>query len=139
VSLIRSVFLKFAVIILIVLNTSEVWAERWKCYGVNENGWYFYDTESLTRPRENIVMVAVQSAYTEKGVSHWVREGGKEFQNLGYSLVSCELNCAERSIRNLQIVFYSRGKNHLHSQTTNGSCLRFTSEVLCKQVANNPR
>ncbi len=137
VSLIRSVFLMFAVIILIVLNTSEVWAERWKYYGVNENGWYFYDTESLTRPQENIVMVAVQSTYTEKGVSQWVREGGKEFQNLGYSLVWSELNCAERSIRNLQIVFYSKGKEIFYPIRNNEWQLFVPdsmAEVLWKEV-----
>ncbi len=135
--MIRSLSVKFVVIILIILNTSEVWAERWKYYGVNENGWYFYDTESLTRPQENTVIVSVQSAYTEKGVSHWVREGGKEFQNLGYSLVWCELNCAERSIRNLRIVFYSSGKKIFYPIRSNEWQLFVPdsmSEGLCNQV-----
>ena len=137
VSLIRVFSVTFAVIVLIILNTSEAWTERWKYYGTNENGWYFYDTESLTRPQETIVMVSVQSAYTEKGVSHWVREGGKEFQNLGYSLVWCELNCAERSIRNLRIVFYSRGKEIFYPIRNNEWQLFVPdsmSEVLSNQV-----
>ena len=110
VQLVRSLSIKFVVIALIIFSISEAWGARWKYYGTNENGWYFYETESMTWPSENVVVVLVQSAYTEKGVSHWVREGGKEFQNLGYSLVWCELNCAERATRHLQIVFYSKDK-----------------------------
>jgi hypothetical protein len=108
VSLVRPLSINFLVILLIMFNIVEAWGARWKYYGANENGWYFYEVESITRPSENVVVVLVQSAYTEKGVSHWVREGGEEFQNLGYSFVWCELNCAERAVRHLQIVFYSK-------------------------------
>jgi len=58
--------------------------------------------------------VCVQSIYTEKGKSHWVREGGKGFQNLGFSLVLSEYNFIERSIRHLQIVFYSKNEEVFH-------------------------
>jgi hypothetical protein len=111
VSLLRSLSINFLVIMLIMFNIVEAWGARWKYYGANENGWYFYEVESITRPSENVVAVLVQSAYTEKGVSHWVREGGEEFQNLGYSFVWCELTCAERAVRHLQIVFYSKEKD----------------------------
>jgi hypothetical protein len=85
-----------------------VWGLDWKYYGTDEEGSYFYETESMTRLSQNIVRVWVQSIYTEEGVSHWVREGGKEFQNLNFSLILSEYNCRERSIRHLRIVFYSK-------------------------------
>ena len=137
VSLIKSLSLNFVVMVLIIFNIAEAWGERWKYYGANEDGWYFYDTESLSWPQENIVTVLVQSAYTEKGVSHWIREGGKEFRNLGYSLVWCELNCAERSIRHLRIVFYSKEKE-IYYPIRNEEWHFFVpdsmSEVLYRQV-----
>jgi hypothetical protein len=137
VSLIRSLAINSVAIVLILFNMAEAGGERWKYYGANENGWYFYDTESLTWPKETIALVLVQSAYTEKGVSHWVTEGGEEFENLGYSFVWCELNCAERSIRHLQIVFYSKGKEIFYP-IRNDEWQLFVpdamSEVLCKQV-----
>jgi hypothetical protein len=37
-----------------------------------------------------------------------VREGGKGFQDLDFTLISLELNCVNRSARYLQIVFYSK-------------------------------
>jgi len=93
---------------LVVMGYTEGWGVDWKYYGTNEDGSYFYDTESITRPSQNLVDVWVQSAYTQKSISHWVREGGESFQDLDFTLISLELNCVERSARYLQIVFYSK-------------------------------
>jgi hypothetical protein len=62
----------------------------------------------MKRLSGNNLRVWVQSIYTEKGISHWVREGGKEFQNLDFSLILSEFSCVERSIRHLRILFYSK-------------------------------
>jgi len=89
---------------------AEVWGFDWKYYGTNEEGSYFYETESMKRQSQNIVRVCVQSIYTEKGISQWVREGGEKFQNLDFSLVLSDLNCADKAIRHLRIVFYSKNE-----------------------------
>lgn len=95
---------------LALFGYEEVWGFDWKYYGTNEEGSYFYETESMTRSSKNIVRVCVQSIYTEKGIYHWVRGGGKEFQNLDFSLILLEINCIERSIRHLRILFYSKNE-----------------------------
>ena len=89
---------------------SEGWGFDWKYYGTNEEGSYFYETESMKRLSNNIVRVCVQSIYTERGVSQWVREGGREFQNLDFSLILSDFNCIERSIRHLRIAFYTKNE-----------------------------
>jgi hypothetical protein len=93
---------------LIIFFCAEAWGFHWKYYGTNEDGTYFYETETVTRLSRQIVRVCVQSIYTEKGVSHWVKWGGKEFQRLEFTLIFSELNCVEKSIRHLRIVFYSK-------------------------------
>lgn len=93
---------------LAIFGYAEAWGVNWKYYGTNEDGSYFYDTESMTRHPKDLIEVWVQSAYTEKSLSHWVREGGKDFQDLDFTLISLELNCVERSARYLRIVFYSK-------------------------------
>jgi len=93
---------------LVLLGHPKGWAVDWKYYGTNEDGSYFYDTESLKRPSKNLVEIWVQSAYSEKSISHWVSQGGKGFEDLDFTLISLELNCAERSARYLRIVFYSK-------------------------------
>jgi hypothetical protein len=100
----------FVVIGLTVFAYAGAWAVDWKYYGSNEEGTYFYETETMTRLSQNTVRVCVQSIYTEKGISHWVREGGKEFQNLDFSLILSEYNCIDRSVRHLHIRFYSKNE-----------------------------
>jgi len=108
----KSLWSKLGVILgiigLILFGHTEGWGVDWRYYGTNEDGSYFYDTESMTRPSKNLVEVWVQSAYSEKSISHWVSEGGKGFQDLDFSLIFLELNCVERSVRYLRIVFYSK-------------------------------
>ncbi len=108
----KSLLINFKVILGIIglslFGYAEVWGVDWKYYGTNEDGSYFYDTESMTRNPKNLVEVWVQSAYTEKSISRWVREGGKHFQDLDFTLILLELNCLERSTRYLRIVFYSK-------------------------------
>lgn len=93
---------------LAIFGYSEARGFDWKYYGTNEEGTYFYETETMTRLSQNIVRVCIQSIYTEKGISHWVKGGGKEFQELDFSLILFEFNCVEKSIRHLRIVFYSK-------------------------------
>jgi len=80
----------------------------WKYYGTNQDGSYYYFTESMARSSRNIVRVWVHSTYTDQGITRWVRGGGKEFQDLGSTLVLSELDCVYSAIRSLQIVFYSK-------------------------------
>lgn len=107
----KSLSVKVGVVLVIglsIFSYVEVWGTDWKYYGTNEDGLYFYDTESMTRSSKNLIDVWVQSEYSEKSISNWVREGGKGFQDLDFSLILFELNCVERSARYLQIVFYSK-------------------------------
>ncbi len=110
----RQLGVVLGVIGLIVLGYTEGWGVDWKYYGTNEDGSYFYDTESMTRSSRDLVEVWVQSDYSEKGRSHWVREGGKRFEDLDFSLILLALNCGDRSARYLRIVFYSKNGNVFH-------------------------
>ncbi|NWG04599.1 MAG: hypothetical protein HXY44_17240 [Syntrophaceae bacterium] len=99
---------------LFIFDSTTAWGESvWKYYGNDEYGSYYYDAENVTRLSKEMRRVWVQSAYTDQGISYWVQGGGEEFQNLGYTIVWIELNCVERAIRSLQIVFYSRDKKVL--------------------------
>ncbi len=107
----RFIFFKvFLIAALSIFIHSEVWGFNWKYYGTNEEGSYFYETESMTRLPDKSLRLCVQAIYTEKGVSHWVKEGGKEFQNLDFTLILSEFNCVEKSIRHLRIAFYSKNQ-----------------------------
>jgi hypothetical protein len=131
---------------LLILCSQQAWGESpWKFYGTNEEGSYYYDAETMTRPSKEMIRVWVQSAYTDQGISRWVRGGGEEFQNLGYTLVLIELNCVDRSLHSLQIVFYSRDKEVLTPINTKeweffapDSMSEALYEALCKLNNANP-
>ena len=96
-------------LVLLILYSGETWGESiWKYYGTNEDGSYYYNAETTTRQSREMVRVWIQSVYTDQGIIHIVRGGGEQFQNLGYTLALIELNCIDRTIRSLQIVFYSK-------------------------------
>jgi hypothetical protein len=96
----------------------------------------------MTRLFQNVVRACGQSIYTEKGISHWVKEGGKGFESLDFSLVLSEYHCIERSIRHLRIRFYSKNEEVFYPiKTMNGS---FSSQTLCpglysRRYVNNKR
>ena len=103
-----NIHITFLLIGLAIFFGMQAWGVNWKYYGTNEEGTYYYDTETLTRLSKSSIRVCVQSIYTEKGVSHWVKDGGRGFQNLDFSLILSEYNCIDRSVRHLRIRFYSK-------------------------------
>ncbi len=92
----------------ILCSTGVQGGTDWKYYGANQDGSYFYRTESMAKSSRNIVRVWVHSTYTDQGITRWVRGGGKEFQDLGSTLVLSELDCVYGAFRSLQIIFYSK-------------------------------
>ncbi len=92
----------------VIFLYQPVWGREWKLYGTDEEGAYFYDPESMNSPSQNLVRVFVQWVYTEKGVSQWVEVGGESFKNLDFCVAWLEFHCIEKSIRYLQILFYSK-------------------------------
>ncbi len=125
---------------LAVLLGAKAWGVNWKYYGTNEEGIYYYDKETLTHLSKNTIRACVQSIYTEKGVSHWVKEGGRGFQNLDFSLILSEYNCIDRSVRHLHIRFYSKSgevfypiKNDEWQLFAPDSMVGVLFEEICKQ------
>jgi hypothetical protein len=135
-----NIYFTFLVIGLAAFLGTEAWGVNWKYYGTNEEGTYYYDTQTLTRLSRSNIRVCVQSIYTEKGVSHWVKEGGKEFQKLDFSLILSEYNCIDRSVRHLRILFYSKSgevfypiKNDEWQLFAPDSMVGALFEEICKQ------
>jgi hypothetical protein len=69
-----------------------------------------------------------------------VKEDGKGFQNLDFSLILSEYNCIDRSVRHLRILFYSKGgevfypiKNEEWQLFAPDSMVGALFEEICKQ------
>ena len=85
------------VIGLAIFGCAKAWAEDWTLYAKTDLYECSYDTEHMIRSSQDIVKVWTKLVYTERGVAEMVKEFGKHYENLSYSLELWEINCAEKS------------------------------------------
>ena len=100
---------------LAILSHAEVWGADWRLISSTDSYKCFYDAENITRSSKNIVGVLVRLEYTERGVVEMVKEFGKHYENLSYSLELWEINCAEKRHRLLSTTAYSVEGNILYT------------------------
>ena len=103
------------VIGLAIFGCAEVWGADWRLISSTDSYKCFYDTENITRSSKNIVGVWARLEYTERGVVEMVKEFGKHYENLSYSLELWEINCAEKKHRLLSTTAYSVEGNILYT------------------------
>jgi Surface-adhesin protein E len=90
----------------------EKWAgvkvgEGWKYYFSHAEYLAFYDAKSITRPYKDIVTVWVRWNLSKKFVGDFVREHGKEFENLSYIKQWVEVSCLEKKTNILSLATYN--------------------------------
>jgi hypothetical protein len=82
------------------------------------------------------VLVSVKLEYTEKGIAEHIKEFGKDFENLSYSLQSWEVGCRAKTERILSINQYSVEGNILNTKPAKSrlseSLSKSLSETVCK-------
>ena len=103
------------VIGLAIFGCAEAWAEDWRLYAKTDLYECFYNSEDMIRSSEDIVKVWAKLVYTEKGVIEMVKEFGKHYENLSYSLELWEINCAGKKHHLLSITAYSLEGNILYT------------------------
>jgi hypothetical protein len=86
---------------------AEVWGADWKLYGEATTSRQYYDSESITRPSQNIVRVWVKLSYTDKGIINMVGKYGAKYKELSFALVLWEFDCAEKKLRTFSETLYS--------------------------------
>jgi hypothetical protein len=97
-----------------------VWAADWKLFAETDLYECFYDAEDATPPSNDIVDVWAKLEYTKKGVKGIVKEFGKYYANLSFSLELLEINCAEKKDRILSITGYSAEGKILYANSAEG-------------------
>jgi len=100
---------------LAILGCAETWAKDWRLYAKNDLYECFYDSEDIIPSSQDIVTVWTKLVYTERGIIEMVKEFGKHYENLSYSLELWEMNCAEKKHRLLSTTAYSVEGNILYT------------------------
>jgi hypothetical protein len=104
----------------VILSCAGVYGADWRSYAKTDLYECFYDAENMIRSSPDIVEVWTKSEYTERGVIEMVKEFGKHYENLSYSLELWEMNCAEKKDRLLSITAYSLEGNILYTDEAGG-------------------
>ncbi len=93
---------------LMILGNSEVRRADWKLYSETDFFVSYYDKETINHISKNIINVWVKEVNTEKGITDMVNRFGEEFKNCDHIKKLYEVDCAEKRIRVLSSVAYSR-------------------------------
>jgi hypothetical protein len=109
-----------AVIGLTILGHAEAWGADWRFFNSTDLYECFYYEDSMTHPSKNMVQLWIKLEYTEKGVTGKVKEFGKHYEPLKYSLQLWEINCATKKDHILLNKDYSVEGNILNTKPPKG-------------------
>jgi hypothetical protein len=104
-------FVLFGFLILIGfcrLDHAEAGGTDWKFLEKDDEGVWFYDSESIECLSNNMIRVRTKKIYDEKGVSKAVEKYGKDYISLDQVRSVWERDCFRRKVRLLSGVFYSK-------------------------------
>ncbi len=109
---------------------------RWKSFSSTDlyEGFYYVSKSHLLY--KGTVLVSVKLEYTEKGVAAYVREFGKDYENLSYSLQLWEVDCRGKTRRMSSSSQYSVTGNIISTKPAKGrlseSLGKSLSEAVCE-------
>jgi hypothetical protein len=113
-SLLAKLRVPFAILGLVILVHAEAWGADWKFFSSTDSYEGFYYADNMTHPSKNIVRVWIKLEYTEKGVTGMVKEFGKHYEPLSYSLQLWEIDCLAKKQNILLVKDYSADGNILN-------------------------
>lgn len=97
-----------------LLDHAEAGGAEWKFLETDDEGIWFYDSESVECFSDDIIRVQTKKIYDKKGVLKAVEKHGKDYMNLDHVLSVWEIDCFRRKFRLLSAVFYSKDNSIIH-------------------------
>jgi hypothetical protein len=135
----KSFLVKLGVVLtigIVIFGCGGMRGARWKSFSSTDlyEGFYFVSKSHLLY--KGTVLVSVKLEYTEKGIAEHIKEFGKDYENLSYSLQSWEVDCRANKERILSNNRYSVEGNLINTKSAKGrlseSLGKSLSEVVCK-------
>jgi hypothetical protein len=139
----KSLSVKLGVILmgLGIFGCAGMQAADWKLFAETQAdiGIIYYDAANITHPSKDIVRTLLRLVYSKDGVALQVKEQGKRYEDLSYTLILLEVNCAAKKNRVLQSTSYSRDGNVISSNQSQQAEWSFispgsTGEILYRTV-----
>jgi hypothetical protein len=133
----KSLLGKLGVILIIGLVTFGCAGMRgasWKSFCSTDfyEGFYYVIKSHLLY--KGTVQVAVKLEYTKRGIAEHIKEFGKDYENLSYSLQEWEVDCPAKKERILSNNRYSVEGNLINTKLDEGSLSQSLGESLSEAV-----
>jgi hypothetical protein len=132
-----SVRLGVALVIgMVVFGCAGMREARWKSFISTDlyEGFYYVSRSHLLY-KSNVPQVSVKLEYTKKGIAEYVKEFGKNYENLSYSLQLWEVDCRGKTQRIASSSQYSITGNIINTKPDKGrlseSLGKNLSEAVC--------
>jgi hypothetical protein len=134
----KSLLGKLGVVVIIGIVTfgcAEMRGGQWKSFSSTDlyEGFYYVSNSHLLY-KSTVQQVSVKLEYTKKGIAEYVKEFGKDYENLSYSLQFLEIECRTKTQRILSIDEYSAEGNILKIKPRKRSLSKSLAESLSKAV-----
>lgn len=135
----KSFLVKWGAVLIIGIVTfgcAGMRRESWKSFTSTDlyEGFYYVTKSHLLY--KGTVQVAVRVEYTKKGIAEHIKEFGKDYKNLSYSLQEWEVDCPGKKERILSNNRYSVEGNLINAKFAKGrlseSFGKSLSEAVCK-------
>ncbi|MGA2465529.1 MAG: surface-adhesin E family protein [Thermodesulfobacteriota bacterium] len=133
----KSLSVRLGVIVVIglaIFGNAEVWGADWKFYGSTEMYLGYYDAQGITRPSKNIIRVWGKDIFMKEGVSKLVRKSGKGYENFSHSISLSEINCVEKTFRQLKVTFYDNEGGSIGTSNSPSEWIFFTPESMGEKL-----
>ncbi len=136
----KKILLSNFLTIYIFFSYSVVWGVDWQYYGLTEEAYFYYDTESITHTSNDIIRVLQKREYTETGVNSAVENLGERYRNLHHGIILSEINCKDNTSRMVSFTHYDTEGGFIYSSNVqtewefinSESAQEHLCEILCK-------
>lgn len=119
---------------MVVFGCAGMREEQWKFLGSTNlyEGFYYVSKSHLLY--KGTVRVWIKLEYTEKGVAEYIKEFGKDYENLSYSLQLWEIDCPTRKEIISSTSQYSVGGNIIGTKSATESAKGQISRSLSRSL-----
>ena len=123
---------------LVIFSFAGVWGEDWKLYSRVDEEIRYYDAEGMVHPCDRTVKLWLRWEYTDKGVMGMVKELGRKYKNISYTMTLGEISCLDKKIQTLSLIRYTKEGYIISTSSHTGTWQYFVPgsllyEALCSK------
>jgi hypothetical protein len=108
-------------LVIFFLFANQAWAAEWIYYSTSEVGDMYYDKSSIKKVNKSIISVWVKNILSEEAKTKYfsileeIRKAPDNSSMLPYYTELMEIDCVNKKIKNISVIFYNEKGNVIYS------------------------